>query len=88
MTDTFKDWESGQPQMMTRRSTAEMFGENLEDSLMRCKPEDLEYNNGQLIYYFLLGDKIIFLTEVERRTDYLSQSINLVFYNHISSNHA
>lgn len=55
MTDTFKDWDSEQPRMMARRSTAEIFGDNLENSLTWCKPEHLEYNNGQLIYYFLFG---------------------------------
>lgn len=74
-----------QPQMMARRSSVKIFGENLEDSLTGCKVEDLDYNNGPLIYYFLFGRQNDFLTEVERRTDYSSQSISLDFYNHISS---
>lgn len=85
MTDKFKDWDSEQPQVVARRSTSEIFGGNLEDSLSRCKPEDLEYNNGQLIFYFLFGRQNYFFDWSRAANRLFKPKHYLVFYNLISS---
>lgn len=45
---------SEQPLMrMARRSTAELLGVNVKESLIRCKPEDLEYYLSKYLLIFM-----------------------------------